>query len=223
LRVFERFTAEARGVVVDAQEEARRLRHSYIGTEHILLGCFSNTEVGAGAALAALGLRADQVREAVVQTVGLGEDPSSGQIPFTPRAKKVMELGLREAQSLGQEHIESLHLLLGLIHEREGVAMRILLESGVSPERIRETAISMLPAGEKVEHGRHLAPVQQARSVKLSTDPTLKFTATPDHPLRRLLMAAAGRALVDGREEFGIEDLRAVIDGEPPGSEATSA
>jgi ATP-dependent Clp protease ATP-binding subunit ClpA len=221
--VFERFTAEARGVVVDAQEEARRLRHSYIGTEHILLGCFSNTEVGAGAALSALGLRADRVREDVVRTVGLGEDPSSGQIPFTPRAKKVMELGLREAQSLGHEHIESLHLLLGLIHEREGVAMRILLESGVSPERIRETAISMLPAGETVEHGRHLAPVQQARAVKLSTDPTLKFTVTPDHPLRRLLMAAAGRALVDGREEFGIEDLRAVIDEEPPGSEATSA
>jgi len=214
--VFERFTEEARQVVVAAQMAARDLRHNYIGTEHILLGFFGNTERGAGAALTALGVARDDVRERVVAIVGMGEEVTSGQIPFTPRSKKVLELGLRESQSLGQPHIESLHLLLGLVRENEGVAMRILHDAGVSSDRIREIAIAMIPAGETVE--RH---VRATRVPAVSGGVT--FTASPDPDLRRLLMAAAGRALADGRQEFGVEDVRAVIDEEPPSSEAASA
>ncbi|MCL2419416.1 MAG: NDP-hexose 4-ketoreductase, partial [Conexibacteraceae bacterium] len=107
--MFERFTEEARQVVVDAQLEARGLLHNYIGTEHLLLGFLANTERGAGAALTALGVTHDQVREQVIGIVGEGEEATSGQIPFTPRAKKVMELALRESISRGHVDIESLH------------------------------------------------------------------------------------------------------------------
>jgi ATP-dependent Clp protease ATP-binding subunit ClpA len=220
--VFERFTDEARQVVAAAQEEAQGLRHNYIGTEHILLGCFANTELGAGAALTALGLTADYVREQVTEIVGPGEQVISGRAPFTPRAKKVLELSLREAQSLGQEHIESLHLLLGLIREHDGVAVRVLLDSGVSSEQIRETAVAMIPAGEAVERAGKF-PASHAREVRPSGSHGMAFTVTPDPAVRRMLMAAAGRALRDGREEFGVADLRAVIDEQPPSSGAASA
>jgi ATP-dependent Clp protease ATP-binding subunit ClpC len=220
--VFERFTEQARQVVAAAQQEAQGLRHNYIGTEHILLGCFANTELGAGAALTALGLNADDMRERVTAIVRPGEELTSGQIPFTPRAKKVLELGLREAHSLGQEHIESLHLLLGLVRERDGVAMQVLHDSGVSSERISETAIAMIPAGETVDRAGDVA-VQPARELRVSAGHGAAFTVTPDQAARRLLMAAAGRALRDGREKFGVEDLRAVIDEGPSAAETNSA
>jgi len=217
--VFERFTDEARQVVVAAQEEARGLRHNYIGTEYLLLGFFVNTEAGAGAALTALGLSAGYVRERVAAIVGPGDgQPASGQMPFTPRSKKVLELGLREALNLGHNYIETLHLLLGLARENEGVAMQILLDAGVSAERIRETAIAMTPAGETVDRVR-LASAEQARG-RQAVAPGVAFTVTPDQVVRRLLMVAAGRALADGRQEFGVEDLRAVIDEQPPSAEA---
>jgi ATP-dependent Clp protease ATP-binding subunit ClpC len=220
--MFERFTHEARQVVASAQEEARRLHHNYIGTEHLLLGCFCNTELGAGAALTAVGLDVDRVREDVRQLVGMGEDPRSGQIPFTPRAKKVMELSVRDAQSLGHAHIESLHLLLGLAGEKDGVAMRVLRGSGISSDRIRETALAMLPAGETVDGVQRATPAHGRRSVTLSSGSGAAFTVAADPALRRLLMAAAGRALSDGREAFGVEDLLAVIDRKPPDSQAAS-
>jgi ATP-dependent Clp protease ATP-binding subunit ClpC len=229
--VFERFTQEARQVVVCAQMEARELRHNYIGTEHILLGFWSNTELGAGAALTALGLSADYVREQVTAIIGMGEEATTGQIPFTPRAKKVMELGLREAHSLGHSQIESLHLLLGLVRENEGVGMRVLHESGVSSEQIRETAIAMLPAGETAGTGQQLGAGQFVATIGATArgesaagpGASFTFTVTPDKHLRAVLRAAAQRALGDGREQFGVEDLRAVLDEQPPSSEAASA
>lgn len=219
--MFERFTREAREVMVQAQVAARDLQHDHIGTEHLLLGCLANTEIGAGAALTALGLTVDHVREQVIAIVGRGEATGSGQIPFTPRAKKVMELALRESLSRGHVDIESLHLLLGLVHDEDGVAMRIVLGSGVTAARVRETALAMIPAGERVERGKR--GTEQARRVRPAGGSGPTFAATPDPALRRLLMVAAGRALADGREVFGVEDLRSALDQGPPSSEAASA
>ena len=221
--MFERFTEEARQVVVDAQLEARGLLHNYIGTEHLLLGFLANTERGAGAALTALGVTHDQVREQVIGIIGEGEEATSGQIPFTPRAKKVMELALRESISRGHVDIESLHLLLGLLNDGDSVAMRVLVGSGLSSTQVRETALAMIPAGERVNRGAHLGTVERARRAGTPGGPVTTFTATPDDALRTLLMAAAGRAMADGRLEFGVEDLRAALGEEPPSADAASA
>jgi len=146
--VFERFTERARQVVVLAQEEARTLRHAYIGTEHILLGLLREQEGLAARVLESLGVTLERVRELVAAIVGAGEgEVSSGQIPFTPRAKKILEMALREALSLGHNYIGTEHILLGLVRENEGVAARILLDSGAAPERIRDEVLAMLGGG----------------------------------------------------------------------------
>src|SRR5919107_250800 len=126
--MFERFTERARQVVVLAQEEARTLKHNYIGTEHILLGLLREEEGLAARVLESLDITVERVRAQVVRIVGSGEEVTSGQIPFTPRAKKVLELALREALSLGHNYIGTEHILLGLVRENEGVAARILLD-----------------------------------------------------------------------------------------------
>ncbi|HSO50883.1 MAG TPA: Clp protease N-terminal domain-containing protein, partial [Acidimicrobiia bacterium] len=120
--MFERFTDRARRVVVLAQEEARLLNHNYIGTEHILLGLLNEGEGIAAQALESLDIDLASVREEVVKIIGQGQQSPSGHIPFTPRAKKVLELSLREALQLGHNYIGTEHILLGLIHEGEGVA-----------------------------------------------------------------------------------------------------
>jgi ATP-dependent Clp protease ATP-binding subunit ClpA len=142
--VFERFDERAHQVVVLAQEESRTLKHNYIGTEHILLGLLREEDGLAARVLDSLDVALDQVRANVVRIVGPGEEITSGQIPFTPRAKKILELALREALSLGTNHIGTEHILLGLSAEGEGVAARILLDFGVSPEQLREATIAML-------------------------------------------------------------------------------
>ena len=142
--MFERFTEEARQVVVLAQEEARHLRHNYIGTEHVLLGLLRCDDDVAAPALESFGFTVDVVRAQVVGIVAEGEEPSSAQIPFTPRAKKVLELGLREALSLGHNYIGPGHVLLGLLRERDGVAMRILLEAAIDVDAIRAQTVEML-------------------------------------------------------------------------------
>ncbi len=130
-----------------AQEEARTLRHNYIGTEHILLGLLREEEGLAARVLVNLGITAEQVRAEVVLIVGSGEEVTSGQIPFTPRAKKVLELALREALSLGHDYIGTEHILLGLVRENDGVAVRILLDFDADSETIRRKVASMLSAG----------------------------------------------------------------------------
>ena len=142
--MFERFTEEARQVVVLAQEEARTLKHNYIGTEHILLGILREEEGLGARVLESLGVTLDRVREQVVQIVGAGDETTAGQIPFTPRAKKVLELSLREALSLGHNHIGPEHILLGLVRENEGVATRILLTFDADAETIRTEVIRQL-------------------------------------------------------------------------------
>ncbi len=142
--MFERFTERARQVVVLAQEEARSLKHNYIGTEHLLLGLLREEEGVAARVLETLEVSVEEVRAAVVRIVGSGEESPQGQIPFTPRAKKVLELALREALSLGHNYIGTEHILLGLIREDEGVAARILLDLDAEPDKIRNEVMSML-------------------------------------------------------------------------------
>ncbi len=154
--MFERFTERARQVVVLAQEEARSLKHNYIGTEHILLGLLREEEGLAARVLESLEITVERVRAQVVRIVGSGEEVTSGQIPFTPRAKKVLELALREALSLGHNYIGTEHILLGLVRENEGVAARILLDFDADSDKIRNEVIRMLsgPGGRRPGQGQ---------------------------------------------------------------------
>jgi len=162
--VFERFTERARQVVVLAQDEARALKHNYIGTEHILLGLLREEEGLAARVLESLDITVEEVRAQVARIVGQGDEVTTGQIPFTPRAKKVLELALREALSLGHNYIGTEHILLGLVRENEGVAARILLDFDADAEKIRNEIIRMLsgpgrraqggPAGPPGEKGQ---------------------------------------------------------------------
>ena len=142
--MFERFTDRARRVVVLAQEEARLLNHNYIGTEHILLGLIHEGEGVAAKALESMGTSLESVRSQVVEIIGQGAQAPSGHIPFTPRAKKVLELSLREALQLGHNYIGTEHILLGLIREGEGVAAQVLQKLGAELHKVRQTVIQLL-------------------------------------------------------------------------------
>src|SRR3954453_8605202 len=143
-KMFERFTDRARRVVVLAQEEARMLSHNYIGTEHILLGLIHEGEGVAAKALESLGISLEAVRAQVEEIIGQGQQAPSGHIPFTPRAKKVLELSLREALQLGHNYIGTEHILLGLIREGEGVAAQVLQKLGADLNRVRQQVIQLL-------------------------------------------------------------------------------
>ncbi len=145
--MFERFTDKARRVVVLAQEEARILNHSYIGTEHLLLGLVHEGEGVAARALESLGISLQAVRQDVEEIIGRGQQPPPGHIPFTPRAKKVLELSLRESNQLGHNYIGTEHILLGLLREGEGVAAQVLVKMGMDLNRVRQQVIELL-------HGR---------------------------------------------------------------------
>ncbi|XAS67197.1 ATP-dependent Clp protease ATP-binding subunit [Micrococcaceae bacterium Sec5.7] len=151
--MFERFTDSARRVVVLAQEEARTLNHNYIGTEHILLGLIHEGDGVAAKALESLGISLDGVREQVQEIIGPGQQSQPGHIPFTPRAKKVLELALREALQLGHNYIGTEHILLGLISEGEGIAAQVLVRLGADPDRVRQQVIQLFP-GNQGNQGR---------------------------------------------------------------------
>ena len=142
--MFERFTDRARRVVVLAQDEARGFKHNYIGTEHLLLGLISEGEGVAAKALETMGIKGEAVRASVIEIIGEGEKPVEGHIPFTPRAKRVFELSLREALQLGHNYIGTEHLLLGLLKEGEGVAAQVLTKQGADLAQVRQTVIQML-------------------------------------------------------------------------------
>ncbi|WP_234759513.1 ATP-dependent Clp protease ATP-binding subunit, partial [Arthrobacter alkaliphilus] len=159
--MFERFTDRARRVVVLAQEEARMLNHNYIGTEHILLGLIQEGEGVAAKALESMSISLDGVREQVQEIIGQGRQAPSGHIPFTPRAKKVLELALREALQLGHNYIGTEHILLGLIREGEGVAAQVLVKLGADLGRVRQQVIQLLSGYEgKDPTGRVAGPSQ---------------------------------------------------------------
>src|SRR5918993_5361705 len=144
MSMFERFTDRARRVVVLAQEEARMLSHNYIGTEHILLGLIHEGEGVAAKALESLGISLEAVRAQVEEIIGQRQQAPSGHIPFTPRAKKVLELSLREAKQLGHNYIGTEHILLGLVREGEGVAAQVLVKLGADLARVRQQVIQVL-------------------------------------------------------------------------------
>ncbi|MBG0739885.1 ATP-dependent Clp protease ATP-binding subunit [Paeniglutamicibacter antarcticus] len=204
--MFERFTDRARRVVVLAQEEARMLNHNYIGTEHILLGLIHEGEGVAAKALESLSISLDGVREQVQEIIGQGQQAPSGHIPFTPRAKKVLELSLREALQLGHNYIGTEHILLGLIREGEGVAAQVLVKLGADLNRVRQQVIQLLsgyqgkepvasgagqqegaPAGSVVldQFGRNLT--QAARENKL--DPVIGR----EHEMERVMQVLSRR------------------------------
>jgi ATP-dependent Clp protease ATP-binding subunit ClpC len=143
--MFERFTDRARRVIVDAQNEARSLGHNYIGPEHILLGLIHEGDGVAAKALEAMQISTDTVRGRIEEITGRGQaPPTTGHIPFTPRAKKVLELSLREALQLGHNYIGTEHILLGLIHEGDGVAAQVLVGLGVELDPTRQLVIQIL-------------------------------------------------------------------------------
>ncbi|MFI5905899.1 ATP-dependent Clp protease ATP-binding subunit [Dactylosporangium sp. NPDC051541] len=170
--MFERFTDRARRVVVLAQEEARMLNHNYIGTEHILLGLIHEGEGVAAKALESLGISLEGVRQQVEEIIGQGQQAPSGHIPFTPRAKKVLELSLREALQLGHNYIGTEHILLGLIREGEGVAAQVLVKLGADLNRVRQQVIQLLSGyqGKEPAAAGTGAPGEAAPSTSLVLD-----------------------------------------------------
>jgi hypothetical protein len=191
--VFERFTERARQVVVLAQDEARALRHNYIGTEHLLLGLLREEESLAARVLDSLEIGFEDVRDQVARIIGLGDEIAQGQIPFTPRAKKVLELSMREALSLGHNHIGTGHILLGLARENEGVGARILLDFGVDSETLRNEVIRMLSGpGRRQQHPR---------------GPTVKPLAPESPPLAPEVGAEIERVRHDKEEALEQQDF----------------
>ena len=165
--MFERFTDRARRVVVLAQEEARMLNHNYIGTEHILLGLIHEGEGVAAKALESLDISLDAARHQVEEIIGQGQQAPSGHIPFTPRAKKVLDLSRRESEQLGHTYIGTEHILLGLIREGDGVAAQVLVMLGADLNRVRQQVIQLI-SGQQPQPGRRPpregAPVAQLQA-----------------------------------------------------------
>jgi ATP-dependent Clp protease ATP-binding subunit ClpC len=184
--MFERFTTQARRVIVQAQDEARRLQHNYIGTEHILLGLLAVPDGVASRALTSLGLSLAGTRDDVTTIIGTGSHTPSGRIPFTPRAKKVLELSLREALQLHHTYIGTEHILLGLIREGDGVAGQILIQH-TDRNAIRRAVIDLLPgAGPETAVRRWLRRRDEAETdvAKMTAeDPTLNATPAADTTL----------------------------------------
>ena len=231
--MFERFTERARQVVVLAQDEARALKHNYIGTEHILLGLLREEEGLAARVLESLDITVEEVRAQVARIVGQGDEVTTGQIPFTPRAKKVLELALREALSLGHNYIGTEHILLGLVRENEGVAARILLDFDADAEKIRNEIIRMLSGpgrrqggtqarlgreGQELEAARPVRPQpDQARQPKGKLDPVVGRQTEIERVMQILSRRTKNNPVLIGEPGVGktavVEGLAARISG----------
>jgi ATP-dependent Clp protease ATP-binding subunit ClpA len=180
--MFERFTDRARRAVVSAQEEARRLQHNYIGTEHILLGLLAVRGGVAYKVLDQFGMSQEGVREEVVGLIGIGSTPMSGHIPFTPRAKKTLELSLREALQLNHNYIGTEHVLLGLVREGEGVAAQIITGHGADLDSVRQAVIELLRTYSGQRSGqrwlRGLSGAAEAEGTDLPATPAAEASVT---------------------------------------------
>jgi ATP-dependent Clp protease ATP-binding subunit ClpC len=198
--MFERFTERARRVVVLAQEEASALNHNHIGTEHLLLGLVRDGEGVAARALQELEISLDAVREQVEEIIGRGKhEPAGGHIPFTPRAKKVLELSLREARQLGHDYIGTEHILLGIIREGDGVGAQVLVNLGGKLSRVRDKVRELVPPAGTAEGRAHAAPMRVVAS-----------SAQLEEIMSRLDTIAGRLAAIE--RHLGIEDK-----GGPPG------
>ncbi len=200
--MFERFTQSARQVVALAQEEARTLKHDHAGAEHILLGLLREHEGLAAQTLESFDITLERVRGEVVRIVGVGNDGSPGQVPFTPDAKRVLEVAMQEVRGLGHNYIGPEHLLLALITLREGVSARILLDCNAQPDRIRAEVLRLLAGPEP-----RAQPELSGPSPASGNGFEEWIRVGPAAGLRRLLMVAAARALDDGREGVQPRDV----------------
>jgi ATP-dependent Clp protease ATP-binding subunit ClpA len=219
--VFERFTQRARQVVVLAQDEARAFRHTTIGTEHILLGLLREEEGLAARVLQSLDITVDEVRAQVVRIAGEGDEVPRGQIPFTPRAKKVLELALREALFLRHNYIGTEHILLGLTRENEGVAAQILLDLGADADKIRNEITRMLDRASRVQpaadmgdlHERYTTRARRVITIAREEAKGLRhdYIGT-EHILLGLLDEEEGLAArVLGSLDITVEEVRAQV------------
>ena len=208
--MFERFTDRARRVVVLAQEEARMLNHNLVGTEHVLLGLIHEGEGVAAQVLESLNISLDAVRQPVEEIIGQGQAMPTGHIPFTPRAKRVLELSLREALQLGHNYIGTEHILLGLIREGEGIAAQVLQKLGADLNRVRQ-AVIMLLSGYTAGRGEQVADPQEPR---WSLNPPSPFNEREKIVLSLLLQGTttSGIANVLGVSEDTVgEIIRAIV------------
>jgi hypothetical protein len=208
--MFERFTERARQVVVLGQEESRTLKHNYIGAEHLLLGLIREQQGVAARVLESFDITLERVRPEVVRLVGEGQETRSGEIPFRPAAKKAFELSLREAQSLGDRHIDTEHLLLGILRESTGVVARIIDDLDADAEKIRNEVlrghVRTPPIGQRRDRGQ----------IDLEVDGPIEVGLTPR--ARQIWMSAAAQALDAGRTKILPGDLlEALISDETVG------
>ena len=211
--MFERFTERARRVVVLAQEESRLLSHNYIGTEHLLLGLLAEREGVAARALESLNVTLEAAREQVEEIVGPGQQQPHGHIPFTPRAKKILELSLREALTMGSEVIDTQHLLLGLVDEGDGVGAQILRRAGATAQTVREAVTRLVdaePQAEATEKPEAGAPraVSVARTIRIHPDALVEV---------KVLLVSIDRRLTAIERHLGIDAGHAE---EPPAEAA---
>jgi ATP-dependent Clp protease ATP-binding subunit ClpC len=209
--MFERFTERARRVVVLAQEESRLLGHNYIGTEHLLLGLLAEQQGVAARALRSLGITLDAAREQVREIIGPGQQEVRGHIPFTPRAKKILELSLREALKLGSEVISTEHLLLGLVDEGAGVGAQILERLGAAAPAVREAVIILAEAEPEPEPATPEAGVRRTFAYKAG--PPVEAPAE-----FRELIARIDRRLAAIERHLGIADAPDAQEEPPAGA-----
>jgi hypothetical protein len=211
--MFERFTERARRVVVLAQEEARMLNHNYIGTEHLLLGLLREGEGVAAGALTSMGIELEAVRSQVEEIIGQGGAAPAGHIPFTPRAKKVLELSLREARQLGHNYIGTEHILLGLVREGEGVAAQVLVKFGAEMNPVRQQVVRLLTtfAGE-VPIGAGEAPSDPELRLSPEGFRSTPFGESPEHSAarRRARLARIEELAKDEAQRLGHPEVDTV-------------
>lgn len=209
--MFERFTDRARRVVVLAQEESQRLSHNYIGSEHLLLGLLAEREGVAARALESLNVTLTAAREQVEEIIGPGQQTPRGHIPFTPRAKKILELALREALTMGSEVINTEHLLLGLIDEGDGVGAQILQRLGATAQAVREAVARLLTA--EPEADEVTGPGSEPRAVSVTRQVRIRDDALTEV---KDLLASIDRRLSAIERHLGIDAGRE----EPPAGAA---
>ncbi len=209
--MFERFTDRARRVVVLAQEESQRLSHNYIGSEHLLLGLLAEREGVAARALESLNVTLTAAREQVEEIIGPGQQTPRGHIPFTPRAKKILELSLREALTMGSEVIDTEHLLLGLIDEGDGVGAQILQRLGATAQAVREAVARLISA--EPEAAEVTGPGSEPRAVSVTRQVRIRDDALTEV---KDLLASIDRRLSAIERHLGIDAGRE----EPPAGAA---
>ena len=206
--MFERFSEEAEQVIAKAEEAARGLGHKHVGTEHLLLGLLADERLISARALRGFGLTYDAVRAQVVAKVGTGDEPTAGEIAFTPQSQQVFELSMRESLRLGNDYIGAGHLLLGLAYGKDTLSSQILRPVGADLKALRERTEPLIPP-------TPAAPVTGAATQAVPDPRSVTFTVEPDPHLRDVLMAAGSRALADARQQIQIVDVIEALYDDP--------